>query len=214
MKNKKLNIVYEDKYLLIVNKRSGLLTISTVKEKEKTLYHEVRSFLNKKNQKAFIVNRLDKDTSGLVVFAKNEKVKSVLQNNWDKVIRKYYAVVAGVTDSKGEIKEYLTDTKTLYTHKTNKTSGKLALTLYKKVKSNNNYSLLDVEIKTGRKNQIRVGFKDINHPIIGDKKYGIIKSPINEMCLFAYFISFIHPITKKEIIINLDMPKKYLSMFN
>ena len=93
---KKMDIIYEDKYLIIVNKPSGIFSISTLKEKEKTMYHEVYEYLRKKNQRVFIVHRLDKDTSGLMLFAKNVDVKNYFQDNWDKVTRKYVAVVEGV----------------------------------------------------------------------------------------------------------------------
>ena len=202
MKKNRLNIVYEDKHLLIVNKPGNLLTINTSKN-EKNLYSEVFDYLHKKNQKVFIVNRLDKDTRGIVVFAKSEKVKNMLQDSWDKVIRKYIAVVHGNSENEGIIKSYLKETKTLYTYSSDK-YGK-----YEKIKSNNKYSLLEITLKTGRKNQIRVHMKDNNTPIVGDKKYGI-NDEYKTMFLFANRISFYHPITKELIDIELDIPNEYL----
>lgn len=113
---KKLDIIYEDKFILAVNKPHNLLTISTEKEKDKTLYHEVLTYIKKKNQKIFIVHRLDKDTSGIVLFAKNEKIKNYLQDNWSNVQRYYVALVEGKITAKGEIKSYLKETKTLLTY--------------------------------------------------------------------------------------------------
>lgn len=210
MKKNRLNIVYEDKHLLIVNKPGNLLTINTSKN-EKNLYSEVYDYLHKKNQKVFIVNRLDKDTCGIVVFAKSEKVKNMLQDSWNNVTRKYIAVVHGNSEKEGIIKSYLKETKTLYNYSSSDKHGKYAETKYKKIKSNNRYSLLEITLKTGRKNQIRVHMKDNNTPIVGDKKYGI-NDEYKTMFLFANRISFYHPITKELIDIELDIPNEYLNI--
>lgn len=181
-----IDIIYEDKEIIVVDKPSNMLTISTDKEHDKTLYHIVSSYVKKKNKsnKIFVVHRLDKDTSGLVVFAKNEITKNKLQDNWDKVVRKYIAIVEGITKDKEILKSYLEEKNNrVYSSK----SGKLAITEYKKIKNNDKYSLLDINIKTGRKHQIRVQLKDINHPIVGDKKYGNSSS---RMFLHAYKLEF------------------------
>lgn len=213
-KKEKLDILFEDKSLIIVNKPSKKLTISTDKEKYNTLYNEVYTYLHKKNQKCFIIHRLDKDTSGLIMFAKNEKVKNKMQDNWENVIRKYYAIVEGKVKNNGKIESYLKETKTLYTYSTSdKKSGKYALTIYNPIKNNNAYTLLDILIKTGRKNQIRVHLKDINHPIIGDKKYNASRNPLGKLGLHAYYLEFIHPITKQPIIIKTDIPNEYQNIF-
>ena len=204
---KKLNILFEDKNLIIVNKESNLPTIKS-EIYEHSLYEEVFDYLHKKNQRVFIVHRLDKDTSGIVVFAKCENVKDALQRNWDSVIRKYIAIVHGITKDEGIIKSYLKETKTLLTYSTNDKSGKYAETIYKKIMNNNQYSLLDVEIKTGRKNQIRVHMKDNNTPIVGDRKYGK-KDGFRHMMLFANRIEFIHPVTHQTINIDLGIPEDY-----
>ena len=217
MKKKKLKIIYEDKYLLVVDKQSGMLTISNDKEKYNTLYHEVHEYLKSKNTKVFIVHRLDKDTSGLVLFAKGEKVKNYLQYNWNLVKRGYIALVNGVVEKdKDIIRSYLKETKSLLVYSTNDNKkGKLAITKYTKIKNNNKYSLLNINIITGRKNQIRVHLNDIGHSIVGDKKYGKIKNAnINRLCLHANYIEFIHPITKKVITLNSDIPKLFLDLIN
>lgn len=203
MKKKKLIILFEDKNLLVVYKESGLLTISTEKEKYNTLYHEVSSYLHKKKQKAFIVHRLDKDTSGLVVFAKDIKSKNILQKNWSNVERKYYAVVLGKLVGSDTIKSYLYEDKTFYTHISKSNKGLLAITNYNSLKSNNKYSLLDIEILTGRKNQIRVQLNHIGYPILGDKKYGHNK--YKRLMLEAYSLKFEHPITKEKIELKLRL---------
>jgi len=213
MKKEKLDIIYEDKFIIVINKPSGLLTISTDNEKNNTLYHKVYDYLKKKHKsnKVFIVHRLDKDTSGLVVFAKSEKIKYYLQNNWDNVKRFYYAVVNGDVNKKyGEIESYLKETKTLLVYSSNdKKNGKLAITKYEKIISNNKYSLLKIDIKTGRKNQIRVHLNDIGHSIVGDKKYGLMNNPINRLALHAYYLEFIHPISKEVLKLEIKYPKEF-----
>ena len=214
MTKKKLKILYEDKYLIIVNKPSNLLTIATSKEKEKTLFHQVYEYLKQKNKnnKVFIVHRLDKDTSGIVVFAKDIQSKAFLQNNWDKFKRKYVAVVHGHTKEKDILKNYLMETKTHLTYIVNDKKGKLAITEYEKVLENNKYTMLSINIKTGRKNQIRVQLSNIGNPIVGDKKYGI-KDSTNNMCLVANTLEFIHPKTKQKIVIDIDIPKNIINLF-
>lgn len=209
---KKLNILYEDKYLIIVYKRHGLLTISRDNHNDLNLYDEVKEYEKKKNpkNKIFIVHRLDKDTSGLVVFAKNEKIKYALQNNWDKVIRKYYAVVEKEVLENKTLINYLQESKTGEVFVTNnKVVGKKSITKYEVLSKNNKCSLLDIEIKTGRKNQIRVQLAYILHPIIGDKKYGKTKN--KEMLLQAYYLKFNHPVDNKEIIVESDIEKSLTS---
>lgn len=200
-KQDNLDILYEDKYLLVVYKKEGLLTVATTKEKENTLYHIVREYLNRKKEKAFIVHRLDKDTSGIVVFAKSEKVKNILQNNWDKyaVKRMYAAIIVGKLKKSGTIESYLkeNDNHIVYVSKDKKNSKK-CITKYKVIKSKENFSLIEIEIKTGRKHQIRVQFNEINHPILGDTKYGKVKA--KRMYLDANKMEFIHPINNKKII--------------
>lgn len=204
---KKLNILFEDKHILIVNKPSNLPTIKSEKYRN-NLYSEVFDYLHKKNQKVFIVHRLDADTSGIVVFAKSEKVKDNLQLNWDSVTRKYLTIVHGQTKDSGVIESYLKETKTLYTYSTNDKSGKYAKTEYKRLSYNKQYTMLEIDIKTGRKNQIRVHMKDNKTPILGDKKYGV-KDGYRNMMLYAYKIEFIHPITRQIIKIELDIPQLY-----
>ena len=214
MKTKKLTIAFEDKNLLIVDKPAKLLTIGTTKEKERTLYHEVLTYLHKKNQKAFIVNRIDKDTSGLVVFSKNEETKNKMQDNWSKVIRKYYAVCEGKIKNKGIIEEYLTEDKNLNVYATTKDKGKLAITKYNPLKLTSTYTLLDIEILTGRKNQIRVGLSNLKHPIIGDKKYGAKSDPIRRMGLHASKLELIHPITNEKLVLEAKIPLEFYKIFD
>lgn len=216
MRKDKLDIVFEDKDILVVNKPCNLLTISTENEKERTLFHKVYMYIKKKNKnsKIFIVHRLDKDTSGLVVFAKSELVKKKLQNKWDEVTRGYVCVVNGkVLKNKDTIKSYLAETKTLLVYKTpDKNIGKLAITNYEKVMGNDLYTLLAISIKTGRKNQIRVQLNDIGHPIVGDKKYGIKYDPLKRLCLHANYLEFIHPIKGEKLVFDIDIPNSFINL--
>ena len=180
-KNKKelpFDILFEDDHIIVVNKPSGLLTIATAKEKEKTLYHIVRDYLisKDKNSRIFIVHRLDKDTSGIVVLAKDEKTKNKLQENWNEYVtlREYIGVVHGTLKNKEDkIVQNLKETKTNLVYVSREKDGKEAITNYKVIKENDKYSMVSVIIETGRKNQIRVAFSTLKHPLVGDKKYGI-----------------------------------------
>lgn len=214
---KKLHILYEDKFIIIINKPANLLTISTEKEKERTLYHYVYDYLKKKNKKnkVFIVHRLDKDTSGIVMFAKEESIKFYMQENWNKVIRNYVAIVNGkVKEKKGVLKSYLNETKTHFTYSVKDKNGQLAITEYEKILENKKYTMLSLNLKTGRKNQIRVQLSDIGNPIVGDKKYGIKKDPIRRMALHANYMEFIHPKTKERIVIDIDIPNSFIELVN
>lgn len=217
MKKKKLDILYEDKFIIVVNKPSNLLTVATDKEKDRTLYNYVYDYLKQKNKnnKVFIVHRLDRDTSGIVIFAKDEKTKFYLQDNWDKFKRNYVAVVNGKVEKKKAIlKSYLQETKTHLTYSVNDKNGKLAITEYEKVFENKEYTMLSLNLKTGRKNQIRVQLADMGNPIVGDKKYGIKKDPIRRMALVANTLEFIHPKTKEKIVIDIDIPNSFISLLS
>ena len=212
-----LNIVYEDDNYLIVNKECGLLTISTSnlnKDKENTLYKMVREYLNKKKELCFIVNRIDKETSGLVVFVKNVKLKEELQNNWNDIVLKrgYIAVVSGRINKDGRIENNLYEDKMTFVHSSK--YGKKAITNYKVIKSNNKYTMLDINIETGRKNQIRVHMSEMGHPIVGDKKYKCVDNSLKRLCLHHYEIDFIDPISKRKMVFKSEVPKSFYNLFN
>lgn len=210
-KDKNIDILYEDKDLIVVNKESGILVVDNETNKNKTLYNLVSDYVKKSNKKnkIFIVHRLDQDTSGIVVFAKNENIKKLLQDNWNDIVltRKYIAIVEGITEDEGIIKTYLEENKNHYVYVSNK--GKLSITEYKKIKSNDKYSMVDINLKTGRKNQIRVHFKSINHPVVGDVKYGIKNDKYNRLCLHAYELSLINPINNKKMVFKSPFPKNF-----
>ena len=217
-KNNRLDIIYEDKHILVVNKPAGLLTIATEKEKEKTLFHQVYLYEKKKNKNnlIFIVHRLDKDTSGIVLFAKSTEIKEYFQSNWENVakLKEYVAVVEGrVVKKSDRIESYLKENKILKSYSTYDKTGKLAITEYELINSSKSYSLLKVKILTGRKNQIRVHLSDINHPIIGDKKYGAKTNPLRRIGLHASKLIIEHPITKEIIEFESKTPDMMLKMF-
>ena len=205
-----LDVIYEDKNIIVINKEAGLLTIGTEAEKEKTLYHLVSMYVKEenKNNNIFVIHRLDKDTSGIVMFAKNEKIKKLYQDNWNDIIimRKYVALVEGILNKKEDtIKSYLKENKNNIVYSTKDKTGKLAITNYKVIKEDKN-SLLDINIETGRKNQIRVHMKELGHPIIGDKKYG---NKGDRLYLHAYKLVIKNPITKKIDTYEIKIPNNF-----
>ena len=211
-------IIYEDNNYLVVDKEAGLLTISTSntnKNNEMTLYRLVREYLNNKHEYAFIVNRIDKETSGLVIFAKSELLKEQLQSNWNNIvkIRGYIAIVSGKITKPGRIKNNLYEDKLTFSHST-KVGGKLAITNYKPIKINEKYTMLDINIETGRKNQIRVHMTEMNHPIVGDKKYYSKDNSLKRLALHHYEISLIDPITNQLLTFKSNIPKEFYVLFN
>ncbi len=167
-----------------------------------------------RRERAFIVHRLDRETSGLLVFARTEEIKHKLQKEWEKVEKHYYAVVEGVPAMKeGILRSHLAQNAILRVYSTEENEHtKLAITHYRLIKSNGKFSLLDVMPKTGRKNQIRVQLADIGHPIAGDKKYGSTKNPAGRLALHAYRLSFTHPLTGKPMTFKCDLPQVLASI--
>ena len=214
---KNIDIIYEDKDIIVINKPSGLLTVATEKEKNKTAYHLVMEYLKKKNKnnRIFIIHRLDKDTSGIIMFAKNERAKHLYQDNWNDIVKKrcYYAVIDGKMENKeGTIKSYLKENGNMV-YSVKDRSGKLAVTEYKVLKERKNISLLDINLKTGRKNQIRVHMKENKTPILGDLKYGEKSKLINRLALHAYKLELINPVTKKLLTFEASMPNEIKTLF-
>lgn len=221
-KNKKtlpFDILFEDEHIIVVNKPSGLLTIATEKEKDKTLYHIVREYLVSKNKyaKVFIVHRLDKDTSGIVVLAKDEKTKNKLQENWNEYVtlREYVAVVHGhLKNESDKIVQKLKETKTNLVYPTKDEDGKEAITNYKVIKENDNYSMVSINIETGRKNQIRVAFQTLRNPIVGDKKYGDPRDKETRLYLHANRLKMYYPELKKDILFETTTPNEFKKIMN
>ena len=221
-KNKKtlpFDILFEDDHIIVVNKPSGLLTIATAKEREKTLYHIVREYLvsKDKNARVFIVHRLDKDTSGVVVLAKDEKTKNKLQENWNEYVslREYVAVVHGRLNKESDrIVQKLKETKTNLVYVSRDNDGKEAITNYKVIKENNDYSMVSITLETGRKNQIRVAFNTLHHPIVGDKKYSTIKDNESRLFLHANRLKMYYPEIRKDILFETSTPNEFKKIMN
>ncbi|MBE0674739.1 MAG: RluA family pseudouridine synthase [Bacteroidales bacterium] len=213
--SRSLRIVYQDDHLIVIDKFHGLLSIATEGEKQATAYSILSSFVKQQNSagKIFVVHRLDRDTSGLMMFAKSEEVQTLLQTNWkDSIIdRTYMAVVEGqVEEPEGTIKSYMYESKALMMHTTkNPEKGDLAITHYRTVKSKPSYSLLEIKLETGRKNQIRLHMQEIGHSIVGDKKYGATGNPIARLALHASVLAFIHPVTHEKMRFESPLPTKF-----
>ena len=210
-----LPIIYEDDDIIVINKPSGLLSIASDNEKSSTAYRMLSDYVQQKDKhnRIFVVHRLDEDTSGVLMVAKNVKIQQALQNNWNDIVKKrgYYAIVEGEMEKKSDtIKSYLKKNSQNLMYSSKKAGdGQLAITHYKVMKSNGTYSLLDVNIDTGRKNQIRVHLGEKGHYIIGDDKYGKPANPIKRLGLHAYELDLIHPFTGKLMKFTSPMPKEF-----
>jgi 23S rRNA pseudouridine1911/1915/1917 synthase len=216
----KLDILYEDNDIIVVNKPAGLLTIASDKEKESTAYHLLTDYVRQKDpaNRIFVVHRLDRDTSGVLMVAKNEQIKLALQDNWADLVsdRGYIAVVEGQLEEKsGRIRSWLKETKTLLVYSSARTGDGLeAITDYKVLSETAEYSLLEIHLQTGRKNQIRVHMKDIGHSVVGDKKYGGKANPLKRLGLHAYKLEFKHPFSGRVMCFQTQTPKSFTSLFD
>ncbi len=209
---KGLTILHEDNEIIVVNKINGLLTVSTDREKEKTAHYLLNEYVKKGNARSknrvFIVHRLDRDTSGIIIFAKTEKTKRYLQDEWSTFSKTYFAVVHGkLQEKEGIITSYLTENKMHRVYSVQDSEkGKLAKTGYKVIKESRFFSLLGVTLFTGRKNQIRVHLSDKGHPVAGDKMYGEINKSIKRLTLHSASLTITHPITKEKMTFNTELP--------
>lgn len=212
---KGLVILYEDNEIIVVDKINGLLTIGTDREKENTAHYLLNEFVKKGNQKSrnrvYIVHRLDRDTSGILVFAKNEKAKNYLQEQWQNFHKKYFAVVHGkLNEQEGEITSYLAENKQFMVYAVkDESKGKFAKTGFKVRKENQKYSLLELTLFTGRKNQIRVHLADKGHAIVGDKVYGKPDKGIKRLGLHSFYLQITHPITHKVLTFETAIPNYF-----
>lgn len=214
-----LIVVYEDCDLIVINKNAGLLSMATDKEKRNTVYSMLSGYVKEddKNNKIFIVHRLDRETSGLMMFAKSQEMQELLQESWKQTIseRSYLAVIDGRLDPpQGTVSSYLYESTALIVYSgQDPEKGQKAITNYATLKSNDLYSLLKVNLETGRKNQIRVHMKDLDHPIVGDKKYGSKSNPIGRLGLHAWVLAFTHPRTNEKLRFETSIPGSFLKLF-
>jgi 23S rRNA pseudouridine1911/1915/1917 synthase len=213
-----LKIIFEDDYLIVIDKPVGLLSVSSDKEKEVTAFRYVNDYLRTKNPnaRAFVLHRLDKETSGVLMFAKNNELVNAMHKNWNRIVTKriYYAVIKGkLPENSGVIRSFLHQTKTQKVYSGSKNDeGKYSETHYKYLRGNKEYSLYEVELNTGRKNQIRVHFSDLGYPIINDDKYDGPSAPVKRLGLHAHQISFVNPINKKAYTFKSPLPKSLATL--
>lgn len=211
------NILYEDDDFIAIDKPYGLLSVESDNETE-CAFQYVLGYLQQKNKalRPFILHRIDKETSGVLVFAKNVKIHSMLKLNWNEYVktREYYAVVEGKLPKKSDtISTYLMENSNNLMYSTNNPNGQKAITHYEVKAENPSYSILRVKIDTGRKNQIRVAMQDLGNPIVGDEKYGHTKNPLKRLGLHASKLEFIHPISKEIITITAPVPNIFWGLF-
>lgn len=206
-----IDIVYEDPYLLVVDKRPGLLSMSN-NSRQQTVQTVLNRYLEKGGGRntSHLVHRLDRDTSGLMVYAKDVQTQQSLIDGWQHLVtdRRYIALVEGELESqRGRIQSWLTEDKRFITHSSPvDNGGKFAVTHYNVLESSNGYSLVECELETGRKNQIRVHMADLGHPVVGDHKYGSEIDPMRRLGLHAYMLCFTHPVTGKHLRFETPVP--------
>ena len=209
---KGLVILHEDRDILVVDKPPGLLSVGTDTEKSHTAYFiltdYVRKGYGKSRKRLFIVHRLDRETSGILLFAKTAEAKRYLQEHWNDTRKKYLALVHGWCEKQSDtITSYLTENRAQVVYSTrDRTKGRLSHTAYRVLKQTQDFALLEVDLLTGRKNQIRVHLADIGHPVVGDKKYGRADRTHTRLALHARSISFAHPYTGQPLTIETSVP--------
>ncbi|MDD4681421.1 MAG: RluA family pseudouridine synthase [Clostridia bacterium] len=210
-------IVYEDTDLIVINKPAGLLSIADHKNGV-SAYHLLTDYVRRTNPKAriFIVHRLDRDTSGVLMFAKNEKLKLALQDNWGGLVehRGYVAIVEGrLKEKNGRIRSWLKETKTMLVYSSPKAGDGLeAITNYQVINETPDYSLLNIQLETGRKNQIRVHMKDLGHSIVGDTKYGARTNPLKRLGLHAHKLELRHPFCHQLLCFETEVPENFKTL--
>lgn len=213
--NKYLKLLYEDAYIIVVEKKEGLLSVKTDREKERTAWSFLTEYLQKSDRRAqaYVVHRLDRDTSGIMMFAKDEKTQNTLRDNWHDIVfdRRYVALVNGEMErDAGSVKSWLTDKKLYVKSSPVDDGGQFAVTHYRTIKRANGYSLMELKLETGRKNQIRVHMADLGHPVIGDGRYGIEdQNPLGRLALHAFKLCFYHPVTRDPMTFETPYPTDF-----
>ncbi|UJL47267.1 RluA family pseudouridine synthase [Virgibacillus sp. NKC19-16] len=211
-----MSILHEDEDIIVINKEAGLLSIATEKEKKQTAHHQLMEYVRREDpqNRVFVVHRLDKDTSGVMMFAKNEQTKRLMQDAWRENVneRTYAALVEGeMAKEKGYVSSWIKESKTRLMYSSpKKNDGQHAITHYKVIQSNKELSLLEVQLETGRKNQIRVHMQDLGNPVVGDKKYGSKQNVIRRLGLHAKVLAFKHPTSGELLRFEADVPKSFL----
>lgn len=215
--NKFVKIVYEDKWLVVIEKSEGILSMGS-NSNQFSVKTVLDQYFKKKHLKctAHVVHRLDRETSGLMMYAKDRETESILEDNWREIVldRRYVAVVCGqMEEEDGKVESWLKDNKSFITYSSpTDNGGKFAVTHFHTIKKNEAFSLMDLKLETGRKNQIRVHMQDLGHPVVGDSKYGNGVNPIARLALHAYRLDFIHPITGERMEFENPFPRKFMAI--
>jgi 23S rRNA pseudouridine1911/1915/1917 synthase len=216
-----MEIVHEDESILVVNKPAGLLTIATDSEKTRTAYAQLNAYVRERSPRGdariFIVHRLDRDTSGLLIFARTEAAKNALQRHWKAVTKKYNAVVEGIPEEPhGTLRSALVESTSLRVHSTDepRDDAKSAVTHYRVLRKGAVTALLELTLDTGRKNQIRVQLAEAGHPIVGDEKYGAVTDPARRLALHATELNFRHPESGESLSFRSPLPDKLRSLLH
>ena len=224
----RVRIIYEDEHLIVAEKRHAVLTMSTGKEGEATAYsilmehvkrqaRRASSGRRKQDARVFIVHRLDRDTSGLMVYAKDIDTEQAFEHNWHDIVydRRYVAVVSGeIVEEGGTVANWLKDSKAYVTYSSPvDNGGKYAVTHYHVLARTTDHSLVEFKLETGRKNQIRVHSADMGHPVCGDVKYGNGDDPLHRLCLHAYMLCFVHPVTRERMEFETPIPATFRRLF-
>lgn len=212
-------ILYEDGELIAVNKPAGLLSVANEKEKTRTAYRMVTDYVKSRDMdgRIFVVHRLDKETSGVLLFAKNEDLKHALQEDWNRRVlrRGYTAILEGTpAEPRGIVRSHLIETATHLVFSGDPgPNSREAVTRYRVLKTGGGLSLADVSIDTGRKNQIRVHMKDLGCPVAGDRQYGARTDPLGRLCLHAGELALLHPVTGAKLSFRARTPKEFHRLF-
>ena len=215
---KGLTIIYEDKDIIVVEKPCGLLSIGTDRDKSRTVHTILNEYVRKGNphsrNRVYIVHRLDRETSGILIFAKSEPAKSFLQEHWQETDKRYLTVVYGtLTPKTGTISSYLAENSAFTVYSTpDPAVGKLSHTEYSVLKETKGFSLLEIHLLTGRKHQIRVHLSEKGHPVVGDRKYGRGNDAYATLALHARSISFTHPVSGKRLTFETGIPDFFIRL--
>lgn len=217
-KNRFVNIIYEDKYIVVIEKKPGILSMAAG-HSSLNVKSVLDDYFHKSRQKcrAHVVHRLDRDTSGLMIYAKDIETEQILEHNWHDIVfdRRYVAVVSGEMEEKqGTVANWLKDNKAFVTYSSPvDNGGKYAVTHFFTLDSNKEHSLVEYKLETGRKNQIRVHSADMGHPVCGDVKYGNGDDPLHRLCLHAFLLCFYHPVTRQPMEFETPIPNSFKALF-
>lgn len=212
-----LKILYEDAYIIVVEKKEGLLSVATERQKERTAQHILNEYVKRihKGNRIYVVHRLDRETSGIMMYAKDEKTQHTLRDNWHDLVRdrRYVTIVQGeMEQDEGTVCSWLTDRKLYVSSSPTDDGGKYSVTHYHTIKRANGFSLLELQLETGRKNQIRVHMQSLGHPVVGDERYGCEMNPLGRLALHAFKLCFYHPVTHEWMEFETPYPTPFKTL--